>query len=570
MPTKSFSLFSGWDTKDDKADGSTRDILLKKKVLSTRNIEVELDVDNKDRVHDGDGDNNWEPIQPAEEKPEGFWKGLLHSFGGGNTDSAISGTTSEQPTAEIRDMDSLVQTARDFAKAGETAQAKPEVTIEDFQRELKPILKQLENKFSDLPKDKFDPVSLMYYLEAEDSKKTPSWKRRKHRFCNGFDLQTIYELHESLYLAEVAYVDSVEEIQQGLANFRSTKNDTQYELVYASAEGEPRRPAHYVALKKEPNDVLLDKKDAPGPFPNWLKDSSSYLEVTLVVRGTKEIADMLSDAMLEATPYREGLAHDGICQSGKWIVEKHLPLLNHLLESSQRKKIRLSLIGHSLGAGAAAIACIEFNDQPNIEATCVAFECPALLDLKSSQAHRDKITTIIADADCIPRMSGATLYNMMLNILEHDYKDTARDDVQSLLNVLSQKVPLLLPQDKLAESMDWVRSQLDQRVKPLRGLKRHEIELYPPGKCYHIYRDGVSYSFVEVGCDFFNEIDMALTMVDDHYIHSGCHAMFLDLMRKRLNQSKFDFPNDLMALRMEKPLVVEEEKEGVDQEPGEN
>jgi hypothetical protein len=57
--------------------------------------------------------------------------------------------------------------------------------------------------------------------------------------------------------------------------------------------------------------------------------------------------------------------------------------------------------------GAAAIACIEFNDNPKIEASCIGFGCPALLDEKQSEKWKDKILTVIDDADCVPRMSGA-------------------------------------------------------------------------------------------------------------------------------------------------------------------
>ena len=70
--------------------------------------------------------------------------------------------------------------------------------------------------------------------------------------------------------------------------------------------------------------------------------------------------------------------------------------------------MKLTVLGHSLGAGAAAIACIEFNDNDKIDATCIGFGCPALLDVKQSEKWQDKIMTVISDADCVCRMSGAT------------------------------------------------------------------------------------------------------------------------------------------------------------------
>lgn len=531
----SFSLFSGWNKKED--EGLTSQILQNKILATEEGIETEVVPENE------------EPELEEEESPD-LWKGMAKWFGGGGDDD--EGQLS-------LNVESIIESAREFVKPEETAKTKADVSVEDFRQELKPVLDSLKKNFQDLPFDRFDPASLMYYLEKEDEKKNPSWKRRMHRFCSGVDLSTIHVMHEYLYLAELAYVDSVEEIQEGIANFQTQQN-TKYEVVFASAEGEPRKPAHFVLLTKEQE---FKKSSKTSGIFRWASLDSSFLEVTIVIRGTKELADMISDAMLEATPYNDGLAHNGICQSGKWIVEKHLPLLNHLLEKSGRKQIKLTLIGHSLGAGAAAIACMEFDSQPNIDATCVAFCCPALLDLEQSNKWKDKITTVVADADCVPRMSGATLYNMLIGVMEHDYKDRALDDVQALLNVLTLKVPLLVSREKQKEALAYVTTKLNGKCKPLeQGMQqKQEVQLFPPGKCYHLYRDGVGYSFVGVGCDFFNELDVAMTMVDDHLVHSGCHAMFLDLMRRHLKNSKFDFPNDLLALRLEKELRAAEKVE---------
>ena len=79
-----------------------------------------------------------------------------------------------------------------------------------------------------------------------------------------------------------------------------------------------------------------------------------------------------------------------------------------ILKMSGRSKMKLTVLGHSLGAGAAAIACIEFNDNDKIDAKCIGFGCPALLDAKQSEKWKDKIITVISDSDCVCRMSGAT------------------------------------------------------------------------------------------------------------------------------------------------------------------
>jgi Lipase (class 3) len=89
---------------------------------------------------------------------------------------------------------------------------------------------------------------------------------------------------------------------------------------------------------------------------------------------------------------------------------------------------------HSLGAGAASIACIEFNENhsESIEAHCIGFGCPALLNSELSERWKKNITTVVNDSDMIPRMSGATVANLVVDLLEFDYTVYAMDDVREV------------------------------------------------------------------------------------------------------------------------------------------
>jgi hypothetical protein len=276
------------------------------------------------------------------------------------------------------------------------------MSASDFNLIIHRVLDQVKDNFVDCPINKLDPLAFAYFLEGEDARKNPSWKRRLHRFMPSIKMETVYGLHDALYLSQLAYVDTVDEIQAGLDNYKGAK----YELAFSTTDGQPHQPAHYIAIKKE-GKVPGAKADTGSILPSFLT-RKTHVEIIMVVRGTKTLDDMFSDAMLEATKYRDGLAHDGVCQSGKYLVQKHSKLLMRILKMSGRDKIKLTLLGHSLGAGAAAIACIEFNDNDKIDATCIGFGCPALLDAKQSEDWKDKIITVVCDSDCVSRMSGAT------------------------------------------------------------------------------------------------------------------------------------------------------------------
>jgi hypothetical protein len=66
-------------------------------------------------------------------------------------------------------------------------------------------------------------------------------------------------------------------------------------------------------------------KRRQGFFP-WQKETR--LDVIM--------GDVLSDFLLDSSDYRAGNGRDGIKQAGKWLVDKHLALFEHLLQESKR------------------------------------------------------------------------------------------------------------------------------------------------------------------------------------------------------------------------------------------
>mmetsp|Transcript_12606 Transcript_12606/g.29780 ORF Transcript_12606/g.29780 Transcript_12606/m.29780 type:complete len:686 (+) Transcript_12606:199-2256(+) len=406
------------------------------------------------------------------------------------------------------------------------------------------------------------PVAAMhYYLEHEDSIKTPSWKRRMHRFTPAIGLDLVAELNEALVLSELSYADTVEQVKDGLEVLSGTANEEsdgkgdkpEWELLFCDTESRPNKPSHFLAMQK---------------------NASRYddtLHVLMVVRGTKSIGDLITDVMMQPADYEcvasdgrtvAGQAHDGIIESGRYLFLRHQKLLSTLLSLSKKRKLDITLIGHSLGAGAATIAAMEYNSgqlqdlgDVKVDARVVGFGCPALLSRELSRATEDFVTTVVADSDVIPRMSGATLGNLILDVSDFDYKEQAERDVeQALLHVKSSltgsdggKSIFRIDDADVSKIMSYVKRGLgnvatstsqietkgdDQRLEPI---------LYPPGRCIHLYRDGIGISGSYVPCTFFNEIDVARTMFDDHLISSGYRRIFLAMMRDFHKDDHFSF-----------------------------
>jgi hypothetical protein len=174
--------------------------------------------------------------------------------------------------------------------------------------------------------------SLQYFFERTDEIKTPSWKRRMHRFFPKFKVDEIEHINNKLQLARLAYANTVEEVRETLDKKHGCA------LLYCDAKSKPSRPAHFLAIKKRQS--------------KWKMMNS--LDVYLVVCGTKTVLDIITDLICEAVPYREGYAHAGMAKSGMYMAEKHIDLLKRLHDESGKSKIRVHMLRHSLGAGSAA------------------------------------------------------------------------------------------------------------------------------------------------------------------------------------------------------------------------
>lgn len=394
-------------------------------------------------------------------------------------------------------------------------------------------LDQLKAAFGDILDD-VDPsiaFSIMYYLATEDARKNPSWKRREHRFYENVSKDMILEMHDALYLSQVAYMDSLDNIRQQLREFQNNE----WELAYGTTDSLPNMPAHFLLLHK--NLAPLSDARIRSVLP-WEGQRQSELTAVLVVRGTKEIADVLADATLKPVEYRDGYAHGGILETGKNLAGRYLPKLKALLQHSGRRKIRLFLVGHSLGAAAAAVAAMEFHEHDWIKVESIGFGCPSLLSPALSEGTKDYITTVVDDADIVPRMSGASVANLLLDLLEFDWTDMALEDIKFTMERATTSFPFgkLLPSKDLI--LDWAQSFIDRDIKPKLQKERKERlsnELIPPGSCIHLYRDGVGYSAVYTPCSFFSRIDLSRTLIDDHLVVPGYHRALVTIMRDYRN-----------------------------------
>ena len=317
--------------------------------------------------------------------------GIMSIMGSGGSDEKTKETISD-----------IVTQVRESTDQGELHDSQSINEIFDTLRDYKDLIDKVAEKYvSGIDFAKLTPTTLLYYLEREDERKNPSWKNRVHRFCPGIDIDKMVELNHKLDLALLSYADTADEIRDGLARHPVLSG----ELVYCDLKSAPGEPAHFIAVR---TDDTAQQGILGGAF--------APLQVIIGVRGTKSFADAITDALCDSQKYKDGKAHEFIVKGGTHLFHKHKDLLESLAKKAGKSKIKLLLVGHSLGAGAASIAGIEFNELSNFDVEVVGFGCPALLS-KDLAEKSTFITTIVNDSDAIPRTSAASITNLLLDLV---------------------------------------------------------------------------------------------------------------------------------------------------------
>lgn len=139
----------------------------------------------------------------------------------------------------------------------------------------------------------------------------------------------------------------------------------------------------------------------------------------------------------------------------------------------------------------AALLTNEFNENnstdPRIRSHSLGFGTPAVLTRSQSESLRDSVTTLVVDADCVARMSGATVYNAYLRAVSYDWTRDAVEDFDAVVPLLRRK-PMMggLLTDEAVAGMraDLVRRLSSQQVagQAPAGAELKEVVLFPPGK----------------------------------------------------------------------------------------
>ena len=185
-----------------------------------------------------------------------------------------------------------------------------------------------------------------------------------------------------------------------------------HEVLYSHHVSKFQEPAHYISLRRETGDVHF------------------------VIRGTQSLADALTDGDCAPEPLGSALpelvdvtAHRGMARAARWVVRQNLATLRELLAASPAggPARRLTVLGHSLGAGTAAIAAVILKEHfPSLR--CVAFATPPCLDLAAGTACATFMTSIVLQDDVVSRASLQNVEELRCRLQAIQWRDMAAKD----------------------------------------------------------------------------------------------------------------------------------------------
>ncbi len=154
------------------------------------------------------------------------------------------------------------------------------------------------------------------------------------------------------------------------------------------------------------DDSIAASSSTITPPPFFVLNDHQSQSVVLLIRGTKNLNDFIVDMSSASLPWEEGSVHEGIGLIATHIADSPAVRAAIAKGLEQHPNYRVRTVGHSLGAGLAALIAIRWNNAavfPDVE--CFAFAPPPILTRSVKNRGESFVHSLVNEDDMIPRLN---------------------------------------------------------------------------------------------------------------------------------------------------------------------
>ncbi|CAG8595616.1 16272_t:CDS:2, partial [Cetraspora pellucida] len=234
----------------------------------------------------------------------------------------------------------------------------------------------------------------------------------------------------------------------------------------------------YYAQKPNPvtGNLIQDYGQNAVTVPNYMviRDPETN-SIIVSIRGTMNIADVITDALAHYERWNDGLVHRGVLRSAQYLVDRSLNDIRAAVIKFNANSIHIT--GHSLGASISSIVTLLLREKCkdlllrgiDIRAWNFATAPCCSHDLACKTESVNYIYNFVNENDVIPRLSYGNLM---------DFKELVKFAANELKNGEYKKSTERL--SKLFSSIDSYRTTLKSNPS--------SQKLYIPGTIHYLYK----------------------------------------------------------------------------------
>ena len=260
---------------------------------------------------------------------------------------------------------------------------------------------------------------------------------------------------------------------------------------------------------------LIGAKYKPELMPSgspafFLAANNTDRELMLCIRGTYSAEDVFTDLFANGASFgEEGTAHTGMLRASEYCAKRFSTLFQNFVSDSSQNSI--VLLGHSLGAGVAALLCLKLMDQgiDSSRLRCYAYEPPACMAENLAKKLSSVTLSLVHNDDIVPRLAVTPFLNLLKDLSEFDWRVETKDD---------ENMPLLLRMvTSLIQAPDD-KSTPENAEKPTKQ-KPNDLDYDPvvPGRVVYLSPGGTPF-LIDGHSPILRNTKLSGSMVMDHFI----------------------------------------------------